>query len=91
MSLRNTIFVPILNSFLGSASDSNVAFQWRLAVFKANNHASPLVPSAYNGFSFKARINISVAGFACQMEYGGRLRNDCVNCGLPSDHQEVRC
>jgi hypothetical protein len=62
MWLRNTMFIPILISFLGSASDSNVAIQWRLAVFKANNHAGPLVPSAYNGFSFETRINISLAG-----------------------------
>jgi hypothetical protein len=83
--------VTILISFLGCALDSNVAIQWRLAVFKANNHASPLVSSADNGFSFETRINISVAGFTCQMEYGRRFRDDHLDCGLPSDYQEVRC
>jgi hypothetical protein len=86
MSLRNTMFVPILISFLGFASDSNVAIQWGLAVFKANNHASPLVPSAYKGFSFEARINFSLARFAGQMEYGRRFRDDRLDCGLSSDH-----
>jgi hypothetical protein len=62
--------VSILISFLGCASDFNVTIQWRLAVFKANYHARALVPSAYKSFSCETRKDISVAGFACQMEYG---------------------